>query len=84
MKRFGYNFIKEPAKSKIFYDFFTEPVKKIVKPEDVARRGMTIEEVTKALNTYDVDAKLTYGTMINPCEFRNLLKKVFYFIIIIQ
>ncbi len=56
-------------------DFFTDAVKKIVAPEDVARRGMELEEITDALNTFPVTAEMTKASDIDLEDFRNLVKK---------
>lgn len=55
-------------------NFFTREVQKIVHPEDVARRGMTLEELTKALNTFPVKAQMTLASDVTLEEFRTLVK----------
>lgn len=56
-------------------NFFTDKVKAVVDPEDVARRGMSVDEITKSLNSFDtVKAGAFYTSDLSVDKFRDLLK----------
>ncbi len=56
--------------------FFTEAVKNIVKQEDVRIRGMSIPELTSALETFDVTATPLHASDMTLMEFRALVEQV--------
>ncbi|MCH9631522.1 MAG: hypothetical protein S4CHLAM37_15450 [Chlamydiia bacterium] len=57
-------------------NFFTERVKAIVDPDDVARRGMSVDEITQSLNSFNgVDAQPFITSEISLDEFRSHLQK---------
>lgn len=54
--------------------FFTDAVKEIVLEENVKKRGMTLEELTLSLLTYDVSAQPYYAQTTSIDNFRDILK----------
>jgi hypothetical protein len=58
-------------------NFFTEKVRRIVKPEVVQRRGFTINQLSDALKTFEVKAEAIYASAMDEEQFRVLVKEHF-------
>lgn len=56
-------------------DFFTNKVQQVVSPENVDLRGMSMDEIQQALETFDVNATVYYWDENNPEKMREMLKE---------
>lgn len=56
-------------------NFFTEDVSKIVKKEDVAKSGMTLEQLTAAINTHGVHATAYHANQLSLDKTRKIIRE---------
>ncbi len=56
-------------------NFFTDNVAKIVKKEDVAKSGMTLDQLAAAMNTHGVHAKAYHANQLSLDNTRSLIKE---------
>ena len=56
-------------------NFFTDAVAKIVKKEDVAKSGMTLEQLAAAINTHGVHATAYHANQLSLDKTRKLIKE---------
>lgn len=56
-------------------NFFTDKVSQIVSQESVLQKGMTLDELAKAVSTYDVKTSTVHASQITMDDFREMVKK---------
>ncbi len=56
-------------------NFFNNKVERIIMPNEVQKRGMTLMQLSQALHSYGLKTDVVFANKVSLLEFRDILKK---------